>query len=150
MGVFSFIGGEPFKLQFASVSAQAWCALAYLITFGSIVGFSAYVWLLKVVSPSRVSTYAYVNPVVAVFLGWALAGEAMTIQTMVAASVILVAVWVITGVRDKSAPVEVEQRAHVNTPGELSTSAFPSSTTTVIQPERKRVLTDAARAKSAV
>lgn len=107
MGLFSFCAGEPFKMQFAAITAQSWCALAYLITFGSIVGFSAYVWLLKVVSPSRVSTYAYVNPVVAVLLGWALAGEAISVQTMVAAAVILVAVWIITGARDKKSQVDV-------------------------------------------
>jgi drug/metabolite transporter (DMT)-like permease len=151
MGVFSFIAGEPFKLQLASISTQAWCALAYLVTFGSIVGFSAYVWLLKVVSPSRVSTYAYVNPVVAVFLGWALAGEALTMQTMVAAAVILVAVWIITGARDKSASVEVVlDDANTKTFGELSPRAFAQSATKVREPETKRVLTDAARPKSVV
>jgi drug/metabolite transporter (DMT)-like permease len=107
MGIFSLIGGETHKLQLTSISVESWCALAYLITFGSIVGFSAYVWLLKMVSPSRVSTYAYVNPVVAVFLGWALAGEALSMQTMLAAVVILVAVWIITGARDKTTAVEV-------------------------------------------
>jgi drug/metabolite transporter (DMT)-like permease len=144
MGLFSFVAGEPFKVQFASISTQSWCALAYLITFGSIVGFSAYVWLLKVVSPSRVSTYAYVNPVVAVFLGWALAGEALTMQTMMAAAVILVAVWVITGARDKSASMEVvlDDTKGVD---DLSSRILASAATKVRESEQKRIL--AAQAK---
>ena len=63
---------------------------------GSIVAFSAYIWLLRVSTPSRVSTYAYVNPVVAVFLGWALAGEALTARMLVAATVIVSGVALIT------------------------------------------------------
>ena len=61
-----------------------------------MLAFSAYGWLLKMVTPSRVSTYAYVNPVVAVFLGWVLAGEGVTTQTMIGASVILSAVFLIS------------------------------------------------------
>jgi drug/metabolite transporter (DMT)-like permease len=68
----------------------------YLVTFGSIVGFTAYVYLLRTVSPAKVSTYAYVNPVVAVFLGWALAGEPVTMRTLVAAAIILGGVAMIT------------------------------------------------------
>jgi drug/metabolite transporter (DMT)-like permease len=67
-----------------------------LIVLGSIVAFSAYIWLLRVSTPSRVSTYAYVNPVVAVFLGWALAGEALTVRMLVAATVIVSGVALIT------------------------------------------------------
>jgi drug/metabolite transporter (DMT)-like permease len=71
-------------------------AVLYLIVFGAIIGYSAYVWLLRVVSPARVSTYAYVNPVVAVLLGWALAGEALTARMGVAAVVIIGGVALIT------------------------------------------------------
>ena len=56
-------------MQWASVPASAWLSLLYLILFGSIIGFSAYVWLLQVRPATQVSTYAYVNPVVAVLLG---------------------------------------------------------------------------------
>ena len=61
----------------------------YLIVLGSIVAFSAYIWLLRVSTPARVSTYAYVNPVIAVLLGWALAGEALTTRMIIAATVIV-------------------------------------------------------------
>jgi drug/metabolite transporter (DMT)-like permease len=70
--------GEGSRLDLAAVSARSLLSLAYLIIFGSLVGFSAYVWLLRATTPARVSTYAYVNPVVAVLLGWLLAGEAVT------------------------------------------------------------------------
>ncbi len=70
--------GEGSRLDLAAVSPRSLFSLAYLIVFGSLVGFSAYVWLLRATTPARVSTYAYVNPVVAVLLGWLLAGEAVT------------------------------------------------------------------------
>lgn len=70
--------GEGSRLDLASVSSRSLFSLAYLIVFGSLVGFSAYVWLLRATTPARVSTYAYVNPVVAVLLGWLFAGEAVT------------------------------------------------------------------------
>jgi drug/metabolite transporter (DMT)-like permease len=80
----------------ASVSLRSWLALLYLIVFGAIVGFTAYLWLLKETSVALASTYAYVNPVVAVFLGWALAGEPVTARTLAAAAVIVTSVFAIT------------------------------------------------------
>ena len=65
------------------------------MVFGSWVGFSAYVWLLKVSTPSRVSTYAYVNPVVAVLLGWLHLGEALSFHTVIAAAVLLAGVVIV-------------------------------------------------------
>ena len=82
--------------SFAQVSARSLAALLYLMVFGSLVGYTIYVWLLRVADPSRVSTYAFVNPVVAVFLGWALAGETVTLRMLVAAAVIVGAVVLIT------------------------------------------------------
>jgi drug/metabolite transporter (DMT)-like permease len=82
-------GGEPSAFRLAQVSFASWMGWLYLVTFGSIIGFTAYVYLLRAVSPAKASTYAYVNPVVAVFLGWAIAGEAVTIKTLVAAAIIL-------------------------------------------------------------
>jgi drug/metabolite transporter (DMT)-like permease len=73
-------------------SGRSLAALAYMIVMASIVTFTAYMWLLRVSTPSRVATYAFVNPVVAVFVGWALAGEALTPPTMVAAAAIVGAV----------------------------------------------------------
>ncbi|HEX4933661.1 MAG TPA: EamA family transporter [Gemmatimonadaceae bacterium] len=70
----------------------AWWSFLYLLTFGSIVAFSAYMYLLTVSTPARVSTYAYVNPVVAVLLGWAFAGETLSLRMLVASAVIVGAV----------------------------------------------------------
>jgi len=91
--------GEWSRVDSAAVSSKSVLALAYLILFGAIAGFSAYVWLLRVATPALVGTYAFVNPVVAVVLGWALAGEALTPRIGVATLVIVGAVALITGVR---------------------------------------------------
>jgi drug/metabolite transporter (DMT)-like permease len=88
--------GEWARVDLAAVTAKSALSLAYLIVFGSIVAFSAYVWLLRATTPAKVSTYAYVNPVVAVFLGWALAAEPMTARTLVAAAIIVTSVIMIT------------------------------------------------------
>lgn len=88
--------GEPAELDLARVSLRSALGFLYLLIFGSLVAFSAYVWLLRVSTPARVSTYAYVNPVVAVLLGWAFAGEALTLRMLVAAAVIVSGVALIT------------------------------------------------------
>ncbi|MBK8270111.1 MAG: EamA family transporter [Planctomycetes bacterium] len=87
--------GDFTKFNPDAVSALSIGAFAYLIVFGSLIGFSAYVWLLQVSTPARVATYAYVNPIVAL-LGWAIDGEAMGLRTFIAAGVIIVAVAFIT------------------------------------------------------
>ncbi|MGH9369243.1 MAG: EamA family transporter [Thermoanaerobaculia bacterium] len=87
--------GEGTRLDLSAISTRSALALAYLVAFGSLVGFSAYMWLLTVTTPARVSTYAYVNPVVAVLLGWALAGEALTLSIGLAALGIVAAVAII-------------------------------------------------------
>jgi drug/metabolite transporter (DMT)-like permease len=83
-----------FRLQ--AVSFHAWMALAYLIVAGSIVGFTAYVWLIHHESPTKVGTYAYVNPVVAVLVGYFLGGEALGARTILGTFLVLVSVVVIT------------------------------------------------------
>jgi drug/metabolite transporter (DMT)-like permease len=83
-----------FKPQ--AVSRGAWIALAYLIVAGSIVGFTAYVWLIHHESPTKVGTYAYVNPVVAVLVGYFFGGEAIGMRTIVGTLLVLVSVVVIT------------------------------------------------------
>ncbi len=90
--VFSTIVGEPFRLDPATVSAKSLLALGYLFLFGSLLAFTAYTWLLGVSTPARVSTYAYVNPVIAVVLGWTLGGEEMTGRIIVSALIIVVGV----------------------------------------------------------
>ena len=88
--------GEWWRWAPSQVSFRSGLALVYLILFGALVAYGAYVWLLRVSTPGRVGTYAYVNPVVALLLGWALAGEPLTPRTLVAATVILASVVVIT------------------------------------------------------
>lgn len=88
--------GETAAVAPEAVSGRSLLAVGYLIVFGSLVGFSAFAWLLRVSTPSRVATYAYVNPAVAVFLGWAFAGEQLTARSMAAAAVIIAAVVLIT------------------------------------------------------
>ncbi|MFN3394151.1 MAG: EamA family transporter [Candidatus Thermochlorobacter sp.] len=88
--------GEWAQFALEQISWQSWLALGYLIVFGSIVAYSAYTWLARVAPPSRVATYAYVNPVVAVFLGWAIGREHLTVQMLIAAALMILAVFVIT------------------------------------------------------
>jgi drug/metabolite transporter (DMT)-like permease len=85
--------------QLGRISWTSGIALIYLIVFGSLIAFSAYIWLLRVAPTSLVSTYAYVNPVVAVFLGWAIESEPIGVRTVLAGAMILVAVALIIGVR---------------------------------------------------
>jgi drug/metabolite transporter (DMT)-like permease len=92
---------EPARFALAAVSAKSLVSLAYLVVFGALIAFTAYVWLLRVASPVLVSTYAYVNPVVAVFLGWALAAEPITRGTLVAAAVIVAGVVLISSAHGK-------------------------------------------------
>jgi len=99
----STLTGEPARFVLAEVSTRSLLALAYLIVFGAIVAFTAYVWLLRVASPVLISTYAYVNPVVAVFLGWALAGEPLSAGMLGAAAVILTGVVLISTSQGKTA-----------------------------------------------
>jgi drug/metabolite transporter (DMT)-like permease len=94
--VLSVMLGEPWAFDASGVSLRSALGLLYLVLFGSIVAFSAYIWLLRVSTPTRVSTYAYVNPVIAVILGWALAGEALTTRMIIAAAVIVSGVALIT------------------------------------------------------
>lgn len=89
------VTGEAGRVDLAAVSTRSLVSLVYLVIFGALIAFSAYIWLLRVTTPTRAATYAYVNPVVAVFLGWAFAGEAITGRTMVAAAIIIGAVVII-------------------------------------------------------
>jgi drug/metabolite transporter (DMT)-like permease len=88
--------GEFNGFHLYTVSRGAWIALAYLIVAGSIVAFTAYVWLLHYESPTKVGTYAYVNPVVAVAVGYLLGGEAVGPRTLLGTLLVLVSVVVIT------------------------------------------------------
>lgn len=94
--VFAAIAGDFAHWRPAAVPWSAWVGLAYLAVFGSVFGFGAYLYLLRRVQPAVVATYAFVNPVVAMALGWAIGGEALTARTLVAAAVVLAAVALIT------------------------------------------------------
>jgi drug/metabolite transporter (DMT)-like permease len=86
------IAGEARGFSVAQVSRRSWLALAYLIVFGSVIAFTAYNWLLERYSPTLVATHTYVNPVVAVVLGWAYGGEALTLRVGMAAVLVVLAV----------------------------------------------------------
>src|ERR1700722_15463134 len=88
--------GEFRGFRAEGVSRGAWLALAYLIVAGSIVAYTAYVWLIYHESPTKVGTYAYVNPLVAVLLGYFLGGEAIGLRTVLGTAFVLVSVIVIT------------------------------------------------------
>jgi drug/metabolite transporter (DMT)-like permease len=93
------LSGEFAHLDVHAISKASAIGLLYLVTFGSLLGFTSYIWLLDKVSPARLGTYAYVNPLVAVMLGWAIAGERLSIRTGVAAAIVICAVALITTAR---------------------------------------------------
>jgi drug/metabolite transporter (DMT)-like permease len=81
--------GETRRFHPASVSILSVASFAYLVIIGAVVGYTAYIWLLRHCDPAKVATYAYVNPIVAVLLGAAFAGETLTMRTLVAAALII-------------------------------------------------------------
>jgi len=91
----AFAFGEVNYILNHSVSTRSILALGYLIIFGSIVAFTAYVWLLSKTSATRVATHTYVNPVIAVILGWAAAQEPLSLNTMIATVIIIVSVYLV-------------------------------------------------------
>jgi drug/metabolite transporter (DMT)-like permease len=86
------VAGEGRGFHFAAVSHRSWMALGYLILFGSVIAFTAYNWLLEHYSPTLVATHTYVNPIVAVMLGWLLANEAVTLNVAMAGAMVIGAV----------------------------------------------------------
>ena len=107
--IVSILFGEWKSFSFAQVSVQSWLALLYLIAFGSMIGFVAYIWLLQNAPVSLVATYAYVNPLVAVLLGSWLAQESLTGRTLVAAGIIIGSVVFINSARQvkvKTGPLQ--------------------------------------------
>jgi drug/metabolite transporter (DMT)-like permease len=102
----SLATGELTGLHLANMSQRSFAALVYLIVFGSLIAFTSYIWLLKQIAPSRVATYAYINPVVALLLGWALAGEQLTLRSIAATIIVIISVAVITAL--KSEPTKAQ------------------------------------------
>lgn len=98
------VGGELGELRLADVSARSLGGFLYLVVFGSLLAFSAYVWLLRNARTSLVATYAYVNPIVAVALGWSVLGEAIGLRMVVAGGIVVAAVALIVSARQAPAP----------------------------------------------
>lgn len=99
LGLLGTAFGEWARFDPATFSLRSLLGLLYLIVFGSLIGFAAYVYLLKTTAPGRVASYAYVNPVVALFLGWALADEPISARTLIAAAIIIASVVMIVTYR---------------------------------------------------
>jgi drug/metabolite transporter (DMT)-like permease len=109
--IVSVVTGELRGFNFGDVTMRSWWGLIYLITIGSLVGFVSYGWLLHNAPISLVSTYAYVNPVVAVFLGWLLAGEELNARIVVASAIIIGSVILINWARQVKVKTEPLQSA---------------------------------------
>ena len=101
--------GELRGFHVSQVSRGTWLSLLYLIVAGSILGFTAYVWLIHHESPTKVGTYAYVNPVVAVLVGYFLGGEALGPRTIMGTLCVLISVIVITTTKKAARTVELAQ-----------------------------------------
>ena len=110
--LFGFGAGDLERLNLAGASWVSLVAFAYLALFGSLVAFTAYSFLLRNVTPARAATYAYVNPVVAVLLGWLIAGEPLTLRVLLAATIIVGSVVLITTFGREHAPVRVAPPIH--------------------------------------
>jgi drug/metabolite transporter (DMT)-like permease len=102
LAVVSLLAGEWSQVDISGISTRSLFGLAYLIVFGSILAFTAYSWLLKNAKPATVATYAYVNPLIAVIIGWLIAGESMTGQMLIGAGTVVGSVVLITS-QNKSA-----------------------------------------------
>jgi drug/metabolite transporter (DMT)-like permease len=89
------IAGEWRGFSLSAISGRSWLALAYLILFGSVIAFTAYNWLLEHYSPTLVATHTYINPIVAVLLGWLFAGEKVSLQVGIAAAMVIGAVMLV-------------------------------------------------------
>jgi len=89
------LAGEYRGFSIGSVSLRSWLSLAYLIAFGSVVAFTAYNWLLEHYSPTLVATHTYVNPIVAVLLGWLFAREAVTLNVLLSTAMVIAAVMLV-------------------------------------------------------
>lgn len=106
--------GEPRQFHPTAVSGQAWFALAYLIVMGSIIGFTSYLWLIHRESPTKVGTYAYVNPVVAVLLGYFLGGEPLGLRTILGTVLVLASVVLITLGKSARTGAETSKRERIS------------------------------------
>ncbi len=117
------IRGEWSTFSPSAVSANSLFALFYLLVFGSLIGFTAYSWLLKNAQPSMVATYAYINPLVAVLLGWGIASEALTAQMLIGAFIVIASVALVTAnkkpkqVKDDDPEIKIPKAPACSEPG---------------------------------
>lgn len=120
LGVASVAMGEPGRMDSGKMFASPWptLSIAYLVVFGSLVGYSAYIWLLGVIPAAQVATYAYVNPIVALALGWALGGEGLSGRALLAATIIIGSVAVIVTARASPAPAPPGDEARPDNQGD--------------------------------
>ncbi len=100
--MFGLVGGELGDVHFAEFSGRSIFGLVYLITFGSLLAFTSYAWLLQNAPISKVSTYAYVNPVVAISLGWLILSEPISVTTLIGAGIIVASVALVVRVESTS------------------------------------------------
>ncbi|MGI9077395.1 MAG: EamA family transporter [Gemmatimonadaceae bacterium] len=114
--IFGLLSGELPRLDIGAISGLSLFAMAYLVVFGSLIGFTAYIWLLRVQPAARVSTYAYVNPIVAVFLGWVILAEPVSRRTLFAGAIIVASVALITTTGRGG-----EERGNLTSPGDSVT-----------------------------
>jgi len=98
----SVLCGEPARVNLGGISPHSVIAWGYLVVFGSLIGFTTFVWLMKHSTPARVSTYAYVNPIVAVFLGWLVLHEPVSPRIFVASAIIIAGVAIITTAKKRT------------------------------------------------
>lgn len=99
--IFSFLISEPTP-SLNTISLKVWLSITYLVIFGSIIAFTAFNFLLKHISPEKVATGTYVNPIIAMILGWAVLGEVITNQSIIAAGILLMGVYFINFTKQKS------------------------------------------------
>lgn len=111
MAIASVVAGEPGRFEVAAVSWRSGLSWIYLVFAGSVIGYTAYIYLLGQVSAAKAATYAYVNPVIAVLLGWAFASEPIGSRTLIAAAVILAGVATITTAQSAPSAITGEHPA---------------------------------------
>lgn len=111
LAIAAAVRGEFGVVRLEAISSRSWWAFAYLVTIGSWVGFSTFVWLMKHSTPARVSTYAYVNPVVAVFLGWLILHEPVSPRTTLSAILIVAAVVIVTTQKNRKRAIPTDESA---------------------------------------
>lgn len=114
----SFMLGEWSVFTISQVAIRSWSGLAYLVVFGSIITFSAYTWLLTITSATRISTHTFINPVVAVIIGWAFGGEALTGEMLIATVLIVISVYLVLFRKTVTAKDAMEEATLKGTAGE--------------------------------